>query len=144
MRKCTLACLAIAGLALLATPLMAQDNLDGGWPTAFGINGTARAPFPVIFQPGGEWEVAWTLDRDPNSVPPNGFNPPGNATQIVFDSEGNLYWHSFGFWWNEDYIVSVTPDGEPRWVGPPETLGCNSIRPHTGYRSGCRLHDRYV
>jgi len=123
MRKCSLAWLAVAGLVLVATPVFAQDNLDGSWATAFGINGTARASFPVIFPPGGEWEVAWMLESDPNALPPTGFKPPANATQIVFDAEGNLYWHSTGFWWNEDFVASVTPDGEPRWVGPPETLG---------------------
>ncbi len=123
MRKCSLAWLAVAGVVLVAAPLFAQDNLDGSWATAFGINGTARASFPVIFPPGGEWEVAWMLESDPNALPPTGFKPPANATQIVFDAEGNLYWHSTGFWWNEDFVASVTPDGEPRWVGPPETLG---------------------
>ena len=123
MRKCSLAWLVVAGLVLMATPVFAQDNLDGPWSTAFGINGTARAPFPVIFPPGGEWEVAWMLESDPNTLPPNGFVPPGNVTQIVFDAAGNLYWHSMGFWSNEDFVASVTPDGEPRWAGPPETLG---------------------
>jgi hypothetical protein len=115
--------LAVAALAFLAVPTIAQDNLDGPWSTAFGVNGTARAPFPVIFDVGGDWEVAWMLDPDPNEPNAIGFDPPANATQIVFDAAGNLYWHDMGFWYNDDYVASCTPDGEMRWVGPPGDLG---------------------
>lgn len=121
MRKHSVIWLAMAALALLAVPAIAQDNLDGGWPSIFGgLYGTARAPFPVIFPPGGEVEVAWMLDPDdPNSIH---FRIPPNASQIVFDSAGNLYWHSQGRYAN-GYVASCTPDGQMRWVGPPESLG---------------------
>jgi len=121
MRKRNVGWLALAALALLGAPVIAQDNLDGGWAAPFGgLYGTARAPFPVIFPPGGETEVAWMLDpNEPNGI---NFRPPANATQIVFDSAGNLYWHSIDFWWN-DYVASCTPDGQMRWVGPTGGLG---------------------
>jgi len=122
MRKCSFAWLAVAGLVLGAAPLLAQDNLDGPWASPFGgMYGTARAPFPVIFPPGGETEVAWMLDPDdPDSIH---FNPPANAAQIVFDAEGNLYWHSQGHWSDSDHVASCTPSGQIRWIGPPAGIG---------------------
>lgn len=119
MRKCGLAWLAAAGLVFVATPLLAQDNLDGPWAAPFGgMHGTARAPFPVIFPPGGETEVAWMLDTFGE-----GARPAVNATQIVFDAEGNLYWHSQGHWSGSDHVASCTPAGVMRWVGPPGGIG---------------------
>ena len=112
--------LAMGALPLLTAAAFAQDNLDGSWASIFGgLHGTARAPFPVIFPPGGEVEVAWMLDPNDPNFP---FTPPPTPSQIVFDSEGNLYWHSIDFWWN-DYVASCTPDGRMRWTGPPEGLG---------------------
>lgn len=122
MRKHSVVWLAMAALAFVAVPAIAQDNLDGDWPSAFGgLYGTARAPsYPVIFPPGGEVEIAWMLDpNEPNGIH---FTIPPNASQIVFDSAGNLYWHSQGRWQN-GYVASCTPDGEMRWVGPPQSLG---------------------
>jgi len=120
MKKCVAFWVCLGAMLLLAAPAPAQDNLDGGWASAFGgLYGTARAPFPVIFPSGGEVEVAWMLD--PND-PDHPFSLPPNASQILFDSAGNLYWHSQGFW-SDDYVASCTPDGHMRWTGPPEGLG---------------------
>ena len=69
-------------LLLMTTAAFAQDNLDGSWASIFGgLHGTARAPFPVIFPPGGEVEVAWALDPNDPYYP---FKYPPNASQIVF------------------------------------------------------------
>ena len=48
--------------------------------------------------------------------------PPANPSQIVFDSAGNLYWHSQSGG-DDDHIASCTPDGVLRWLGPPEGIG---------------------
>ncbi|MBU0640294.1 MAG: hypothetical protein KKB50_15620 [Planctomycetes bacterium] len=114
---------AMAGVIALGVPaVIAQDNLDGAWASPFGgLHGTARASFPVIFPPGGEYEVAWMLD--PGDPEDPDFYPPANASQIVFDAEGNLYWHSQGHWSPSDHVASCTPAGVLRWVGPPGGIG---------------------
>ena len=105
MRKCSTAWLTVAALVLMATPVLAQDNLDGPWSTAFGIDGTARAPFPVIFPPGGEWEVAWTLESDPNVLPPTGFNPPATADRKKKAGSSGEYHRPFSFSGTMTYMV---------------------------------------
>ena len=112
--------LVTGALLLVSTAAIAQDNLDGSWASAFGgLHGTARASFPVIFPPGGEVEVAWMLDPNNSDI---SFTPPPRLSQIMFDSEGNLYWHSQGRY-ADGYVASCTPDGQMRWKGPAESLG---------------------
>jgi hypothetical protein len=110
---------AIVG-ALASATAFAQDEVEPPWGAPWAnIYGTSSSTgIPVDFQPGGTWETAWVLDTFAA-----GANPPVNGTHIVFDADGNLYWHSQANESWADHVASCTPDGQLRWLGPPGGLG---------------------
>ncbi len=107
----------LTAAVLLGSPALAQDTVAEPWGAMFADNnGTSRsAALPMIFAPGLELEVAWTL------LP---LAPPvGPGSRLCFDEDGNIYWHSHDPSGVMNKIVSVTPGGVRRWASPLRGLG---------------------
>ncbi len=121
----------LAGLIVLAgcvAPALA-DEVVAPWGTIHGnLSGTAavdKTTYP-------EYEFTFTAGVQPSfeldvKAAPLHADLPESRSAITFDEEGNLYWKCQ---WPEPKVLSVTPDGQPRWTANTDGVALGDDNRH--------------
>ncbi|MBU0637360.1 MAG: PQQ-binding-like beta-propeller repeat protein [Planctomycetes bacterium] len=89
---------------------LAQDNLEGPWPTIHADNyGRMRTNEIIVpFGTGTGAQEGWRLN-----AAVYGADRPGGRGSLVFDVAGNIYWRTT---LGNNKLISVATDGSLRWV----------------------------
>ncbi|UCG17575.1 MAG: hypothetical protein JSV19_05995 [Phycisphaerales bacterium] len=114
-------------VVIWCAPAAVGDEVAAPWGTIHGnLHGTAsvdRTAYP-------DWE--YLLGTNPQfsfelDVQPLGWDQPNSDSGISFDEDGNLYWKTQ---WPDPRIVSVAPDGTPRWEANTDGVPLGSANLH--------------